>query len=99
MFVFDEELGLLFERAKGLGVDLQAMVDSKKLVIEQVDAAELTQANFPNGSPLRREIWRQDRRDRQPQRLSGGDAGGAGTDPAHARAAAISEPPGRDRPS
>ena len=42
MFVFDEELGLLFERAKGLGVDLQAMVDSERLLIEQVDAAELT---------------------------------------------------------
>lgn len=42
MFVFDEELGLLFERAKGLGLDLQAMVDSEKLVIEQIDAAELT---------------------------------------------------------
>lgn len=42
MFVFDEELGLLFERAKGLGIDLQAMVDADQLVIEQVDAAELT---------------------------------------------------------
>jgi len=42
MFVFDEELGLLFERAKGLGIDLQAMVDSESLFIEQVDAAELT---------------------------------------------------------
>ena len=42
MFVFDEELGLLFERAKGLGIDLQAMVDSKGLSIEQIDAAELT---------------------------------------------------------
>lgn len=42
MFVFDEELGLLFERGKGLGIDLQAMVDSGKLLIEQVDAAELT---------------------------------------------------------
>ena len=42
MFVFDEEMGLLFERAKGLGVDLQAMVDSGRLIIEQVDAAELT---------------------------------------------------------
>jgi circadian clock protein KaiC len=42
MFVFDEELGLLFERAKGLGIDLQAMVDSERLLIEQVDAAELT---------------------------------------------------------
>ena len=25
MFVFDEEMGLLFERAKGLGIDLEAM--------------------------------------------------------------------------
>jgi circadian clock protein KaiC len=42
MFVFDEELGLLFERARGLGIDIQAMVDTGQLVIEQVDAAELT---------------------------------------------------------
>jgi circadian clock protein KaiC len=42
MFVFDEELGLLFERAKGLGIYLQEMVDSGNLIIEQVDAAELT---------------------------------------------------------
>jgi len=42
MFVFDEELGLLFERALGLGIDMQAMVASGNLVIEQVDAAELT---------------------------------------------------------
>ncbi len=46
MFVFDEELGLLFERAKGLDIDLQPMVDSKRLVIEQVDAAELTPGEF-----------------------------------------------------
>ena len=42
MFVFDEELGLLFERAKGLGINLRDMVDSKRLIIEQIDAAELT---------------------------------------------------------
>ena len=42
MFVFDEELGLLFERAKGLGIQLQDMVDSGRLIIEQIDAAELT---------------------------------------------------------
>ncbi|QNQ08468.1 ATPase domain-containing protein [Sphingomonas alpina] len=46
MFIFDEELGLLFERAKGLGVDLQGMVDSGRLVIEQIDAAELTPGEF-----------------------------------------------------
>ena len=42
MFVFDEELGLLFERAKGLGLDLQKMVDNEHLMVEQIDAAELT---------------------------------------------------------
>jgi circadian clock protein KaiC len=46
MFIFDEELGLLFERAKGLGIDLQEMVDSRKLLIEQIDAAELTPGEF-----------------------------------------------------
>jgi circadian clock protein KaiC len=42
MFVFDEELGLLFERAKGLGIRLQDMVDREQLIVEQIDAAELT---------------------------------------------------------
>ena len=42
MFVFDEELGLLFERAKGLGIDLEEMRKTEQLVIEQIDAAELT---------------------------------------------------------
>lgn len=46
MFVFDEELGLLIERALGLGVDLQKMIDEKLLVLEQVDAAELTPGEF-----------------------------------------------------
>jgi len=46
MFIFDEELGLLFERAKGLGFDLQAMVDGGGLIVEQVDAAELAPGEF-----------------------------------------------------
>lgn len=46
MFIFDEEMGLLFSRAKGLGIDMQAMVDSGNLVIEQVDAAELSPGEF-----------------------------------------------------
>jgi circadian clock protein KaiC len=46
LFVFDEELGLLFSRMKGLGVDLQAMQHSGHLYIEQVDAAELTPGEF-----------------------------------------------------
>ncbi|MBP0492665.1 ATPase domain-containing protein [Pararoseomonas indoligenes] len=46
MFVFDEELGLLFERAAQLGFDLRAMRDSGALHIEQVDAAELSPGEF-----------------------------------------------------
>jgi circadian clock protein KaiC len=46
MFIFDEELGLLFERAKGLGIDLATLRDSGKLIIEQVDAAELAPGEF-----------------------------------------------------
>ena len=46
MFVFDEELGLLKERAKGLGIDLEALVESKMLILEQVDAAEMTPGEF-----------------------------------------------------
>jgi len=46
LFVFDEELGLLFERAEQLGFHLQTMVDSGKLLVEQVDAAELTPGEF-----------------------------------------------------
>jgi circadian clock protein KaiC len=46
MFVFDEELGLLFGRARALGVDLQAAVDAGQLFIEQVDAAELSPGEF-----------------------------------------------------
>lgn len=46
MFVFDEELGLLIDRARALGIDLPAMIDAGQLVIEQVDAAELSPGEF-----------------------------------------------------
>lgn len=46
MFIFDEELGLFVHRAKGLGIDVQAMIDSGGLTVEQVDAAELTPGEF-----------------------------------------------------
>jgi circadian clock protein KaiC len=46
MFVFDEELGLLFERAKGLGFDLAALQDGGNFIIEQIDAAELAPGEF-----------------------------------------------------
>jgi circadian clock protein KaiC len=46
IFVFDEELGLLLTRAKELGVDLAAMREAGKVVVEQMDAAELTPGEF-----------------------------------------------------
>ncbi|HVX04726.1 MAG TPA: ATPase domain-containing protein [Rhodanobacteraceae bacterium] len=46
MFVFDEELGLLFARSRPLGFDLEAWRDSGLLHISQVDAAELSPGEF-----------------------------------------------------
>jgi circadian clock protein KaiC len=46
LFVFDEELGLLLARAKGLGFDLEAMRDADQLVVAQMDAAELSPGEF-----------------------------------------------------
>jgi circadian clock protein KaiC len=53
LFVFDEELGLLFARAKALGIDLQAMCDAKMLFIEQMDAAELSAGEFSHRARAR----------------------------------------------
>jgi circadian clock protein KaiC len=46
MFVFDEEIGLLFERSKALGFDLAGLTESGDLIVEQVDAAELAPGEF-----------------------------------------------------
>lgn len=46
LFIFDEEMGLLFDRTLKLGIDLQAMQDGGNLIIEQVDAAELSPGEF-----------------------------------------------------
>lgn len=46
MFIFDEEMGLLIDRAKPLGFDLGAMRDSGKLSLVQLDAAELSPGEF-----------------------------------------------------
>lgn len=46
LFVFDEELSILFARAKGLGIDLAAMRESGNLFIDQMDAAELSPGEF-----------------------------------------------------
>jgi circadian clock protein KaiC len=45
-FVFDEELGLLFRRSKGMGIDLERMTDTGNLTVYQVDTAELSPGEF-----------------------------------------------------
>lgn len=46
MFIFDEELGLMFDRTRAMGFDFEKMVSDGNLVIEQVDAAELSPGEF-----------------------------------------------------
>ena len=46
IFVFDEELGLLFRRTETLGFDLQGYRDKGNLFIEQIDAAEQSPGEF-----------------------------------------------------
>ncbi|MEZ0170337.1 ATPase domain-containing protein [Microvirga sp. TS319] len=48
LFIFDEELGLLIDRTKLTGIDLNALCASGNLFIEQVDAAELSPGEFTN---------------------------------------------------
>ncbi len=46
IFIFDEELGLLFTRTKSMGIDLEKMSDEGLIHIEQLDAAELSPGEF-----------------------------------------------------
>lgn len=46
MFVFDEELGLLFDRTRAMGFDFEKMIAEGNLTIEQIDAAELSPGEF-----------------------------------------------------
>ncbi len=46
MFIFDEEINLLFRRAKVLGIDLAHFREKGLLFINQVDAAELSPGEF-----------------------------------------------------
>jgi len=48
LFIFDEELGLLIDRTRLMGIDLEALRVSGTLFIEQVDAAELSPGEFTN---------------------------------------------------
>ncbi len=44
--VFDEELGVTFRRANGMGIDLEAYRKGGLLIIDQIDAAELSPGEF-----------------------------------------------------
>lgn len=46
MYIFEEELGLLFDRTHEMGFDLEGLQKSGLLHIEQVDAAELSPGEF-----------------------------------------------------
>jgi circadian clock protein KaiC len=46
LFIFDEEIGLLYDRMLRMGFDLEAARKSGALTIEQVDAAELSPGEF-----------------------------------------------------
>jgi circadian clock protein KaiC len=46
MFSFDEDSSLLFERMKGMGIDLRAAHERGVLHLEQIDAAELSPGEF-----------------------------------------------------
>ncbi|THD53562.1 ATPase domain-containing protein [Phenylobacterium sp.] len=46
LFVFDEELGLLFSRMMAFGIDLERLSADGHLMIQQIDAAELSPGEF-----------------------------------------------------
>jgi circadian clock protein KaiC len=46
LFAFDEELGLLFARTRAFGIDLEAIVEKGDLLVQQIDAAELSPGEF-----------------------------------------------------
>jgi circadian clock protein KaiC len=46
IFLFDEELSLLFSRTKPMGIDLEKMQDEGLIHIEQLDATELSPGEF-----------------------------------------------------
>jgi circadian clock protein KaiC len=46
MFIFDEEIGFLLARTQDMGIDLAAHCKSGMLVVEQIDAAEMSPGEF-----------------------------------------------------
>jgi circadian clock protein KaiC len=46
VFLFDEERGLLVERSKGLNLNVEQMLETGRLSMQQVDSAELSPGEF-----------------------------------------------------
>lgn len=46
IFLFDEERGLMVERSKALKLDIEEMLETGRLTLQQVDAAELSPGEF-----------------------------------------------------
>jgi len=46
LFLFDEEIGLLIDRMKGMGIYLDTLQAEGSLIIEQIDAAEISPGEF-----------------------------------------------------
>lgn len=49
IFAFDEGLGTVFARARGLGMRLQEYVDSGQICVRQIDPAEISPGEFAHG--------------------------------------------------
>lgn len=58
LFAFDESLATLLIRAKGLGLDMEQHVESGKVFLRQVNAAELSPGQF--GHEIRQLVEKQD---------------------------------------
>jgi hypothetical protein len=83
VFVFDEELGLLFSRMKTMDIDLEALQAPGGLHIEQCGGA-FARRVCASRSGKGRQRGSKNCSDRQHQWLSGIDAQRACPDPAHA---------------
>ncbi|MGN6668296.1 MAG: ATPase domain-containing protein, partial [Trinickia sp.] len=46
LFIFDEEIGLLLDRTRNMGLDFMPALDAGNLHLEQIDAAELSPGEF-----------------------------------------------------
>ena len=58
IFMFDEGMGTLLARAKGIGMDLEGALKSGQLFLQQVDPAELSPGEFVHN--IRRKVEEED---------------------------------------